>query len=130
MDYTRVYINLINKAQNRITFERVERHHIIPRSQGGEDHCNNYAYLTIREHMHAHILLYKMGFKEQAFSIECFLKDSLNPESHRYKHPRIRYTRYLRKIIAFERARSNRLRNRESIDIKRTIAHNTNTTSS
>ncbi len=130
MDYTQRYIDLINKAQKRIIIGRAEKHHIIPRSQGGGDYCENYAYLTIREHMHAHLLLYRMGFKEQAFSVQCFLQDSLNPESHRYKHPRLRYTRYLRKIIAREKARSDRLRTREAIDIKRSITYTNNTTSS
>ena len=38
----------------------LHRHHIIPRHQGGEDIENNYTYLTTRQHIIAHYLLFRI----------------------------------------------------------------------
>ena len=37
----------------------LEKHHIFPKSLGGEDEENNIIYLTLREHYIAHLILYK-----------------------------------------------------------------------
>ena len=106
MNYHKIYFDLINKAQERVTYSVCERHHIVPRSLGGEDTIDNIVLLTIQEHYVAHLLLYKMGYKNQIFSAECFLLDSLNINSRRYK--KIKYTKWVRRKIAHRRAELQR----------------------
>ena len=64
--YTRIYDNLVEKGKAlKEQWEPVgsglERHHIIPRHQGGTDDESNFAYLTRREHIIAHFLLWKIN---------------------------------------------------------------------
>ena len=56
------YNHLIERARNREKLVGIyyEKHHIIPKSIGGEDVDSNYAYLTAREHIIAHMLLVKI----------------------------------------------------------------------
>lgn len=59
MNYTKVYRNLIDKANNRKNFdEYTEKHHIIPKSEGGGNDIKNIVELTPKEHFVAHKLLY------------------------------------------------------------------------
>ena len=63
MDYQKIYWALILKAQkrdNNLLLE-VERHHIIPRSEGGSGKKSNIVELTLKEHWIAHMLLIRMG---------------------------------------------------------------------
>jgi 5-methylcytosine-specific restriction endonuclease McrA len=117
MDYAKIYDQLIKRAEYRHTYGYTERHHIVPRSCGGEDNLDNLVSLTIREHYLAHLLLYKMGFLNQIFSVECFLIDSLNCEHRRYKV--IKYKRWIRRAIAKQRAFNQRkaFRNRHLLNI-------------
>jgi hypothetical protein len=60
--YTRWYYNIINAARTR-TNEKLsytERHHIIPKSLGGNNSSDNLVPLTGREHFIVHLLLTKM----------------------------------------------------------------------
>jgi len=41
----------------------IHRHHIIPKHQGGLDEETNYTYLSVREHIIAHYLLWKIHKK-------------------------------------------------------------------
>jgi hypothetical protein len=61
MNYRRHYNLLIEKAQRRTVGKEVyiERHHIIPRSEGGSDDASNIVKLYPREHFVAHWLLYR-----------------------------------------------------------------------
>ena len=58
--YTTRYYNIIDRAKNRIINTYTERHHIIPRSLGGNNETSNIATLTGREHFICHWLLTKM----------------------------------------------------------------------
>ena len=60
--YTRWYYNIIQQAQSRILPPDVyvEKHHIIPKSLGGNNTKLNIAKLTPREHFVCHLLLTKM----------------------------------------------------------------------
>ena len=62
MDYGKIYADLIERGRNRVLPKGVykERHHIIPRSMGGNNKENNLVYLTGPEHLTAHYLLVKM----------------------------------------------------------------------
>jgi hypothetical protein len=57
--YKKWYDTIIKKAQNRVTEEYTELHHILPRSLGGSNNDENLVSLTIREHFICHILLTK-----------------------------------------------------------------------
>lgn len=60
--YTRWYNNIIEQAKNRQLANNVyrEKHHIVPRSIGGQDDPENLVFLTAREHFVCHLLLTKM----------------------------------------------------------------------
>lgn len=53
------YYNIINNACQRKSSGYIERHHIIPRSLGGNNSKYNIAPLTAREHYICHLLLTK-----------------------------------------------------------------------
>ncbi len=58
--YSRWYYNIINRAKLRTINSYKERHHIIPRSLGGDNSKDNLVDLTAREHLICHRLLTKM----------------------------------------------------------------------
>ena len=59
MNYQKIYDQLITRAKNRGVIEGyTEKHHIIPRCQGGTNEKENIAILTGREHFIAHHLLH------------------------------------------------------------------------
>lgn len=65
MNYKRIYDQLVAKAKVRgLDKSEVEgyfeKHHILPRCQGGGDEKENLVLLTAREHYIAHILLWKI----------------------------------------------------------------------
>jgi len=71
MDYKWHYEQLIITRKNREKIIGVyyEKHHIIPKSHGGNNSKENLVLLTAREHFLAHWLLWKIyGTKEMAFA--------------------------------------------------------------
>ena len=75
MNYYKIYKQLINKRiSNPIdpTMVKCQKHHIKPRSCGGDDAAYNLIYLTMREHYIAHLLLTKcnISFSEKAAQIK------------------------------------------------------------
>jgi len=58
--YTCWYYNIINRAKTREITGYTEKHHIIPKSCGGNNSKNNLVVLTAREHFICHLLLVKM----------------------------------------------------------------------
>ena len=58
--YTQIYESIITRAKQRSLDSYTERHHIIPRSLGGNDSADNLVDLTAREHFICHWLLTKM----------------------------------------------------------------------
>lgn len=60
MNYNKAYTQLIDKARSRsLQDSYVEHHHVIPKSEGGDDE-SNIVNLTAREHYVAHLLLAKI----------------------------------------------------------------------
>ena len=61
MDYLKHYNNLVEKAKKRALRkgEYFEKHHIVPKSEGGSNELANLVKLTAREHFLAHWLLYR-----------------------------------------------------------------------
>jgi hypothetical protein len=65
--YTHWYYNIINAARSRTTVtDYAEKHHIIPRSLGGDNSASNLVNLTAKEHFVCHYLLTKMVSQEAA----------------------------------------------------------------
>ena len=60
MDYTRIYLNLIEIAKEQQVGKYAETHHIIPKSIGGSDNAENMVKMTLKQHIFAHKLLYLM----------------------------------------------------------------------
>lgn len=60
--YYKVYYNIINRAMSRTLDKDTysEKHHIIPKSLGGNNDKDNIAVLTAKEHFICHLLLPKM----------------------------------------------------------------------
>lgn len=63
--YSTIYYNLCN-SRSKLKSKWCEglnfhRHHIIPKHSGGSDEDHNFTYLTVREHIIAHYLLYKIN---------------------------------------------------------------------
>jgi len=62
--YTKLYNNLCTKGKSLLeqytSGSGLHAHHIVPRHQGGSDHPTNLTYLTVREHIIAHFLLWKI----------------------------------------------------------------------
>lgn len=58
--YSRIYLSMMKRAQNREPVSEGENHHIEPRSCGGDNSSANIVRLTHREHFIAHALLTKI----------------------------------------------------------------------
>jgi hypothetical protein len=96
--YNNWYNQLIFRAKNRTLLEGtyIEKHHVIPKSFGGDNSKNNLVKLLAREHYIAHLLLWKMKFpgmyhSKMAFAFNTFMNkmqknNPLIPNStHAYK---------------------------------------------
>ena len=59
----KIYDKIMYRAQTRDNnaLLEVERHHVIPRSEGGSSKKTNLVELTLKEHFLAHMLLIRMG---------------------------------------------------------------------
>lgn len=66
--YNRIYVNLCEGRRNRKSEHGpgsgLHCHHIVPRHSGGTDDESNLTYLTVREHIIAHFLLWKINGDE------------------------------------------------------------------
>jgi len=74
MNYSKIYKNIIERAQTRQNDCYVEKHHIIPKCLGGSNEKENLVELTAREHFICHWLLAKHHNTKQlwnAFSMMC-----------------------------------------------------------
>ena len=60
MDYSRIYIELMERASDRVIDGYTEKHHIVPKCMGGDNKPRNIAVLTPEEHFLAHQLLVKI----------------------------------------------------------------------
>jgi hypothetical protein len=60
--YKKWYLNLISSRKSRVLDKNTyyEKHHILPKSLGGDNSKDNLIYLTSKEHFVAHLLLIKM----------------------------------------------------------------------
>jgi hypothetical protein len=88
--YTRWYNNIIANAQARVLPSNIysEKHHIVPKSLGGNDSKLNLVKLTAKEHYICHLLLPKMTENAAKRSMCHALWKIVNQQrdyQHRYK---------------------------------------------
>lgn len=87
--YTRCYYSIISTAQSRVLPNEMysERHHIIPKSLGGNNLKDNLVKLTAREHFICHLLLTKMteGENKAKMAKAVFMFATLSSNQDRYK---------------------------------------------
>lgn len=86
--YTTWYYSIIeNRKQNPVT-GYTERHHIIPKSLGGNNKKDNLVILTAKEHFICHLLLVKMTTGndkvKMSYALRCLVNQE-NPMQQRYK---------------------------------------------
>lgn len=105
MNYKRIYDELINRAINSKrskTEQYYERHHIVPKSLGGDNSKDNLVLLTAREHFIAHKLLVniyknidKDAYHKMNHALFRFLYSKNSPEykinSKEYERIRIKH---------------------------------------
>lgn len=94
MNYSRIYENLIFSAKNRKKPKcYCEKHHIVPKSMGGDDSKENLVILTAREHFLAHWLLKKIyNNKEMIYAFHAMTKPVGN-NRQRYTSRSFKYAR-------------------------------------
>ena len=87
--YSCCYYNIVNRAKSRELSKEIytEKHHIIPRSLGGNNKEENLVVLTAREHFICHWLLTKMvngeNKKKMIFALK--MLNANNQNQQRYK---------------------------------------------
>jgi hypothetical protein len=101
MDYTRIYNQIIERAQTRKLEGYFEKHHIVPKCIGGLDKKENIVELTAREHFLCHKLLCKIYPKEPKLWYALWLmaigkrkwieSTPYNMSSKEYEHIRIEF---------------------------------------
>jgi hypothetical protein len=90
--YSKWYYELVFSRQNRLQLktEYYEKHHILPKSLGGNNNKENLVFLTAREHYLAHLLLVKMttgnAKSKMAFALRC-MTNFKNQYHNRYMPP-------------------------------------------
>ena len=86
MNYYEIYFNLIHKHgfEAKPPGGYYERHHILPKSLGGDDQPGNLVYLSGRAHFLAHWILYKLtGTTEMARAFYGMCDSKRKPERYR-----------------------------------------------
>ena len=89
--YTKCYYSIIERAKSRDLPKEVyiERHHIIPKSLGGQDEIGNLVSLTAREHFICHRLLPKMltgvSKRNMTFAIWAMMNRDHSKQRSRHK---------------------------------------------
>jgi len=100
MNYEKLYVNLLIKHGTEEKPESYsERHHIIPKSLGGDDDSENLIYLSARAHFLDHWLLYKIhNCQKTARAFYGMCDNNRRPErgrvnSHLYNAAKVAFSR-------------------------------------
>ena len=101
MNYQKIYDSLIKRGKYRGLNKKnldyyTERHHITPKSMGGNDEMSNLVLLTAREHFIAHVLLSKIhNNSSMHFALWLMCNDkreNFKIHSRFYESARIKYS--------------------------------------
>jgi hypothetical protein len=120
--YTQWYYKIVEHAQARTTNTTyTEKHHIIPKSLGGDNSKNNIVRLTAKEHYICHLLLTKMleGEDRSKMVYALWIMNSKNKSQNRQSMSASRYE-IVRKEYA-ELVRQKRLGKQTPYRIKEKI---------
>lgn len=95
MNYQKIHDSIIENAKNRKLPKEVytERHHVLPKSMGGDDEKSNLVVLTGREHFIIHWLLYKIHKNPQMTYAFFAMTKPGNKSQHRYTSWSFHYAR-------------------------------------
>lgn len=118
--YTCWYYNIIKQAQSRSLTPDiyVEKHHIIPRSLGGNNSKSNIVNLTAREHFVCHLLLTKMTTNNSMYK----MKHALNMISNVKNIGKGRYVPSSRIYEYVRKCHREAIKNSWTIEKRRTHA--------
>jgi len=85
--YEKWYKDITSRGQTRITDERTESHHIIPKCLGGADDKSNLTNVTLREHFICHWLLTKIHYGKERHQLlkALWMMKAENQNQTRYK---------------------------------------------
>jgi len=85
--YEKWYKDITERGQVRITNERTESHHIIPKCLGGVDNKSNLTNITLREHFICHWLLTKIHYGKERHQLlkALWMMKAENQNQTRYK---------------------------------------------
>ena len=118
MDYQTIYNRLVQNGQHRLASDfgkYLQVHHIVPKCIGGSDHPTNLTRLTVKEHLHAHMLLYKIYKDEHptlVFAIWAIVTDP-NPDTRiNLPHRKVWVQRWIRRRLCLESAKAIQIANR------------------
>lgn len=111
--YTTVYYQLIHRASNRVLPKDAyrERHHIMPKSLGGNNTAENIVSLTGREHLICHLLLIRMTNSSHKASMVNAAWAMANLENKDQQRVRLSSRQYATLREQFSRAHSERMTN-------------------
>ena len=86
--YTTTYFKIIDRAKTRDLNCYKERHHIVPKSLGGDNSTQNLVNLTAKEHFVCHLLLTKMlqgeHKKKMTYALWLLCNIKNDTQEHRY----------------------------------------------
>ena len=108
--YATVYYNIVARAKSRVLTGYYEKHHIIPKSLGGNNSSSNIASLTAREHFICHWLLVKMttGLSKQKMANACnILMNGSSNNQQRYKITSRVYENLKKNLSTIRKGRKN-----------------------
>lgn len=85
--YSKIYYNLCESKKqakkDHKPYSSIHEHHIIPKHSGGDDSEKNLTYLTVREHIIAHFLLWKIYKNPNDLRAMKMLGAKLSPEKRK-----------------------------------------------
>lgn len=105
--YYHYYYSIIDRAKSRVLPKDyyIEKHHIIPKSLGGNNSKENIVSLTAREHFICHMLLVKMTSSNSRYKMAFALNRMLSKSSnHKRYTPTSRLYEFAKKEAAIARS--------------------------
>lgn len=85
MNYVNVYYSIIKNRLDNPVEGYVERHHIVPKSEGGTDNDDNIVALTAREHYICHLLLAKIYNDYKMYSAVVYMQCKTKRQKRDFK---------------------------------------------
>lgn len=123
MNYVNVYYQIIKNRLDNPVEGYVERHHIVPKSEGGTDNDDNIVALTAREHYICHLLLAKIYNDCKMYSAVVFMqcktkrhKRDFKFNSHLYAKLRKDFSRKIRGIPKSDLAKQHMSENHADVN--------------